>query len=295
MVKLPNSCLFMAPINSFRRGQVEIQLILLLRHGLGGLSRLGILFHFSFQSWIIPIFDVVVCTSRKEFGDFRPFISESLVQLNYWFIFFGSPLVLLYVGVQVVVPPFSALLSDSTRKCLGNLTPVLCSILSNIFREFLIFFNWPWSFNHWWIENLLPAMQTLHIGAILKKAGDSLPVFRAKLHNEVRELLVFFSVPVPFVIVLRCMAVHLHCRVKGTLLRLFHRCSWDPRYHSSVLAESIWLESESISVNVWSRVVFCTLKLITYRRPAFIVRILVDAIFFTLRDHVHIRLLITLK
>lgn len=253
----------MGPINSFRRAQVQIHLILWLRQGLGGLSRLGILFHFPFQSWIIPIFDVIVCTSRQEFCNFRPFISESLVQLNYWFILFGCPLVFLYVGVQVVVPSFSALLSNSTRKCLSNLTPVLRSILGNIFREFLIFFNWPWSFNHRWIENLLPAMQTLHICAILKKAGDSLPVFRAKLHNEVRELLVFFSVPVPFVVVLRCMAVHLHCRVKGTLLRLFHSCCWDPRYRSSVLAESIWLKSESISVNVWSRVVFCTLKLIT--------------------------------
>ena len=161
------------------------------------------------------------------------------MQLNYWFIFLRCPFVLFDVGVQMVVPSFSALLSDSARKSLCNLTPVLCSILCNIFREFLIFIKRPRSFNHRWIKNLLPTMQTLHVGAVLKKTGDSLPVFRAKLTYKIRELLVFFSIPVPFVVVHGCHTVYLHRRVCGTLFWLFQSCSWETRDSSSVLAVSV--------------------------------------------------------
>ena len=70
------------------------------------------------------ILNVIVCAPRKILSDLRPPISELLVSLNDKHIFFLSPLILLDVWIQMIVPsvgviieflPLSALLSNSSR------------------------------------------------------------------------------------------------------------------------------------------------------------------------------------
>ena len=61
-------------------------------------------FHLSFESGIIVVLNVVVCPARKELRDFRPSITKFSVSFDDKLIFFLSPLVLLDVRVQVVVP-----------------------------------------------------------------------------------------------------------------------------------------------------------------------------------------------
>ena len=51
------------------------------------------------------------------------------VQLNYEQVFIKSPLFLDYIRVQMVVPTFSALLSDASRQQRGDLSPVFSSVL----------------------------------------------------------------------------------------------------------------------------------------------------------------------
>jgi hypothetical protein len=50
------------------------------------------------------IFDVVICAPRKILSDLRPAIPQLLVGINNKHIFFFSPLVLLDVRIEVIVP-----------------------------------------------------------------------------------------------------------------------------------------------------------------------------------------------
>jgi hypothetical protein len=70
------------------------------------------------------------------------------VQPNDGLVLLSRPLVFLNFWVEVVVPSLAALFSDSPRESLSNVAPVLRSELRNIFREFLILFDAPWSFDH---------------------------------------------------------------------------------------------------------------------------------------------------
>ena len=46
-------------------------------------------------------------------------------------ILLRAPLLLVYVGVQVVVPPLPALLPDPSRQLLSNETPILRPVLTH--------------------------------------------------------------------------------------------------------------------------------------------------------------------
>lgn len=141
-------------------------------------------FHLALECGIKSIFYVVVRAAGQEFSNLRPLVAEFLVQPNYCLVFLRCPLVFLDFWVQVVVPPLAALFPDSPGKSLRDVAPVLCSELRNIFREFLILFYAPWSFDHRRIENLLPPMEALDVGALVQVRGDPLPVFCAKPLDE---------------------------------------------------------------------------------------------------------------
>lgn len=124
-------------------------------------------FHFTFQSGIKSIFYMVICATWQVLCDFRPFVSKFLVESDDGHVLLVGPLVFLDVGVQMIVPPLTTLLSNSPWQSLCNVTPILGSKLCNIFREFLIFFSAPWTFDHWGIQNFLPPVKTLDISAIM--------------------------------------------------------------------------------------------------------------------------------
>ena len=70
------------------------------------------------------------------------------MSLDYSSIFLLSPLVFLYVGVQMVVPPLSALLPDATGQSLRDIAPIFGPELRDIFREFFIFLLAPRALDH---------------------------------------------------------------------------------------------------------------------------------------------------
>ena len=63
-------------------------------------------------------------------------------------IFLFSPLVLLYVGIEVVVPPLSALFANSPREGLRDIAPIFGPKLHDIFRELFILFLTPGPLDH---------------------------------------------------------------------------------------------------------------------------------------------------
>jgi hypothetical protein len=150
----------------------------------GSILLLGIsviLLHFSLQSGIETIFNVIIRSSWEVFGDLGPFISKFLVRLNNGSIFLLGPLILLDVGVQMIVPPLPALLAYPARKCLGDVAPIFSPEFHNIFRELFILFLAPRAFNHGWIQNFLPTMQALYIGSLIQERSNLFPVLGAEL------------------------------------------------------------------------------------------------------------------
>ena len=77
------------------------------------------------------ILDVVVCAARKALGNLRPLVAQLLVGLRHYNLLLFGPLLLVNGRIQVVVPPFSALLAAPARNgklldnVLGNDAPAL--------------------------------------------------------------------------------------------------------------------------------------------------------------------------
>lgn len=70
------------------------------------------------------IFDGVVRSSRKQFCNLCPSVSEPKVTFNYDSVFFGRPsLRLVDTWIQMVVPAFATLLSTSTSEVGRNRAP----------------------------------------------------------------------------------------------------------------------------------------------------------------------------
>jgi len=61
------------------------------------------------------ILDVIICASFEMLGYFGPPITVLDVEVENFLVFFIRPFVLLNIRIQMVMPAFSALLSDSAR------------------------------------------------------------------------------------------------------------------------------------------------------------------------------------
>lgn len=70
--------------------------------------------HLPFKCGVEMVFNMVISSTRKKFGYFRPTISKFFVGINDSLIFKWSPFVLLNVWIEMIVPTFPALLPNST-------------------------------------------------------------------------------------------------------------------------------------------------------------------------------------
>ena len=93
----------------------------------------------SLYSGVKMIFNWVISSTRKIFCNFCPFISKLSMCLNYQLIFSLCPFFFLDVGVQMIMPTFSALLTNSSRKVFGNFWPVFRTELLHKLEQFIIF------------------------------------------------------------------------------------------------------------------------------------------------------------
>lgn len=81
------------------------------------------------------ILNVVVGPSVEVFCDFGPTISVFLVELENLLVFLFCPTVFLDVGIQMVVPTFTTLLTDATFQIMSDLRPVLSPVNFNLVHE----------------------------------------------------------------------------------------------------------------------------------------------------------------
>jgi len=105
-------------------------------------------------------------------------------------VFFFGPAIFLDVWIQVVVPALSALLAYTAFEIVGYLAPVLGAIHLNLLDQHAIFLLCPWAFDHFGIENFLPPVETLNVGATLKALSDFFPIFGAHLLDQILELFI---------------------------------------------------------------------------------------------------------
>lgn len=143
------------------------------------------------------VFDRVVSAPIQSFGNFCPLVAMQSVRQEQHPLLIRSPGIFLDPGVQVVVPSFSALLSDPSRQVVGDLSPLLRSMSSNQLKNQAVFFRRPWSLHQIWVEHLLPAVEALDVGAPIQSLGNFLPVLASVESDFSRELFVFLLGPVP--------------------------------------------------------------------------------------------------
>ena len=85
------------------------------------------------------IFDGVVGATFQDFGDLGPFVIDNPVHQEQNPLFLLVPVDLFDSGVQVIVPTFTTLLTDTTRQKFCDLTPILGPIGFNTINERAIF------------------------------------------------------------------------------------------------------------------------------------------------------------
>ena len=84
----------------------------------------------------------------------------------------------------MVVPPLSALLADPSWEMIGYLGPEVRAIDVHQMQQEPVLDICPRPFDEGGIQHFLPAMQALHISAILELLSNFLPVFRL---NRIKE------------------------------------------------------------------------------------------------------------
>jgi hypothetical protein len=110
------------------------------------------------------VFDRVVGPSFQNFGDFGPFVALATVAEVEDPLLVATPLDLLDLGVQVVVPPLSALLPDPARQVLSDLGPLLGPVLLNQMEDHPVLFLSPGPLDQVGVQDLLPSVETLDVG-----------------------------------------------------------------------------------------------------------------------------------
>ena len=68
-----------------------------------------------FEGTIKSILYMIISSTWKKFGDFTPLVTILFMSLNYLLIFLNSPFVFLDIRIQMIVPSFTTLFTDSSR------------------------------------------------------------------------------------------------------------------------------------------------------------------------------------
>ena len=89
------------------------------------------------------VFDRVVSATFQVFGDIGPPIFELAVLKEKDPLLLVGPVDFFDLGIQMVMPPFPALLALTTRQLRCNRRPALGSMLEHHLEDFLVFFLRP--------------------------------------------------------------------------------------------------------------------------------------------------------
>ena len=99
------------------------------------------------EAGIEPILNVIVDASRHQLLNLDPLVAILLMELHKLEVLSESPLFLVKVGINIVVPPLPALLADASRQEGGNLLPLFEAVLSYLLLEHHVFLWGPVAFD----------------------------------------------------------------------------------------------------------------------------------------------------
>ena len=106
------------------------------------------------------------------------------MQLDNEHILVHCPFALGNVGVEMVVPPLTTLLSNAARQAFGDLSPILGSASRHYLSQDLIFASCPGAFGEVaTVYELQPACMTLDFGFPGQKLADAIPRILTKSLN----------------------------------------------------------------------------------------------------------------
>ena len=97
--------------------------------------------------------------SRQQLGNLGPPVADCNVTLEDGAVFLQFPRFLANGGVQVIVPPFAALLADATGQVRGNFAPLLGTQFAHQIDHDPVFFFRPRALDN--VVDFLPALRTL--------------------------------------------------------------------------------------------------------------------------------------
>ena len=124
------------------------------------LIRLRVLFKFGVE----PVLYRVVRPSRQQLRYFTPSVALFGMHRQYDAVFFSSPLLLLDVWVQMVVPSFPALLANASWQLGSNATPILGAFANDHPAKDVIFFLSPGPFrDEGYVFQLEPPIEALNL------------------------------------------------------------------------------------------------------------------------------------
>ena len=113
------------------------------------------------------------------------------MQLDNEHVFLHGPLALADVWIQVIMPSFSALLSNAPWQAFGHLGPILGTLSRDDVREDLILFLRPGTLGEMaTVIELEPACVTLDFRFAREKLADSIPRVLAKSLDVVLQLFI---------------------------------------------------------------------------------------------------------
>jgi len=95
----------------------------------------------------------------------------------------------------MIVPSFTALLSDPSGQIGSNQGPFLGAVFLYQFHNLAIFIFGPWTFDQGWFQDLLPAMQALDFGALGQALRNEFPVLGPVFFDRSAESFVFLFRP----------------------------------------------------------------------------------------------------
>eukprot|EP00053_Salpingoeca_punica_P008611 m.77034 g.77034 ORF g.77034 m.77034 type:complete len:398 (-) comp14674_c1_seq9:234-1427(-) len=145
------------------------------------------------------VLDGVVRPARQELGDLGPLVAEGVVGVQDDAVLLLCPGRLLDVRRQMVVPPFAALLADAALEVRGDDGPALGAKLLHQLHNHLVLLLCPGTLDELWVEDLLPAVQALHVGAVGEVLGDALPALALVQLDGVAQQLVLLLAPAALV------------------------------------------------------------------------------------------------
>mmetsp|Transcript_7056 Transcript_7056/g.8102 ORF Transcript_7056/g.8102 Transcript_7056/m.8102 type:complete len:268 (-) Transcript_7056:157-960(-) len=157
-----------------------------------------------FQIWALnPLFhctvpvilDGVVRPARKDFSNFRPLVPELSVCRDESSILSFGPVIASDMRIQMVVPPFTTLLSDATRQVLRYHRPLLGTHFRYELQDDFVLLFCPWPLDESWVEDFLPAVETLDVGAVFEILGNLFPVLPLVMCNRPTQRLVLVWCP----------------------------------------------------------------------------------------------------